>query len=79
MMSIADYTESLSALVDTQNKQEFKNTGCFKGLLNEYYSSVIFLQGEPKAVLHHGCQGAAGLQGDRGGNEAFVLNLPGLC
>lgn len=36
-------------------------------------------QGEPEAVIHHGGQGAAGIQGVGGGNEAPVLHLSGLC
>lgn len=42
-------------------------------------SLVVFPQGEPEVVLHHGGEGAAGLQGVRGGDDASVLNLPGLC
>lgn len=36
-------------------------------------------QGEPATVVHHGGEGAAGVQGVRGGDEASVLNLSGLC
>lgn len=40
---------------------------------------IVFPQGEPAVVVHHGGEGAAGIQGVRGGDEASVLNLPGLC
>lgn len=40
---------------------------------------LFFPQGKPAVVLHHGGESAAGLQGVRGGDEASVLNLPGLC
>lgn len=39
----------------------------------------MFSQGEPAVVLHHGGEGAVGIQGVRGGDEASVLDLPGLC
>lgn len=36
-------------------------------------------QGEPASVLYHGGEGAAGIQGFGGGDEASLLNLSGLC
>lgn len=42
-------------------------------------TELLIPQGEPATVLYHGGAGAAGIQGFRGGDEASLLNLSGLC
>lgn len=42
-------------------------------------TELLTPQGEPASVVHHGGEGAAGVQGFRGGDEASLLNLSGLC
>lgn len=48
-------------------------------ILTRDVTEVLIPQGEPEVVIHHGGQGAPGIQGVRGGDEASLFNLPGLC
>lgn len=41
-------------------------------------TEVLIPQGEPEVVIYHGGQGALGIQGVRGRDEASLFNLPGL-